>query len=107
MPQRAKVRRVCALQIGQVLGPAEAQRVRAAAEQAGVEQARDIARPHRPVGDAALWRLDLDHRLEPEQAARAGAHDRGRRGPRARGRMVQRRRDAVGAEREGRGVPGR
>ena len=43
---------------------------RPAANRPGTSPAVD-----RPEGDAARRRLDLDHRLEPEQAARAGAHD--------------------------------
>ena len=72
------------LQVGDLFGRAEAQRMRAAVEEAGVEQAGDVLRRHRAVGDAARRRLHFDQRLEPEHAARAVAHQvaRRRRAPR-------------------------
>ena len=58
-----------------VLDEAEEEGMLAAFEHAGVEQAVDVGRLGRPVAYAALWPLDLDGRLEPIHAARAGAHD--------------------------------
>jgi len=52
-----------------------AQRVRGASEQAGVEQTGRVVGCDRPVGDTTGRRFDLDQHLEPEQAARAVAHD--------------------------------
>ena len=58
-----------------VLDEAEEEGMLAAFEHAGVEQAVDVRRLGRPVAYAALWPLDLDGRLQPIHAARAGAHD--------------------------------
>ena len=58
-----------------LVGRAEPQRVVGASEHPALEETRDIVRAHRPVGDAALRRLDLDHRLQPQQATRAVAQD--------------------------------
>ena len=44
-------------------------------EKAAVEQAFHVASAHVAVGDAAARRLHLDHRLEPQEPARSGAHD--------------------------------
>ncbi len=69
-----------------------------ALQHAGLQQAFDVARRDGPVGDAPRRRLDLDHRLQPEQPARAGPHDaQGTAVGRSRAR--DRRRDAVGPER--------
>ena len=68
-----------------------------------VEQARDIARCHRAIGNAAPLGCDLDQRLEIEKAPRSGPNDRhvdaaplgfGGDGPR----------HMVGADRKGRGI---
>ncbi|MNQ63858.1 hypothetical protein D3C85_782550 [compost metagenome] len=63
-----------ALQIGNVFGRAQVQRVGAARQPAGVEQRGHVFGLHRAVGDAALRRGDFDQGFEPEQAARAVAH---------------------------------
>ena len=63
-----------ALQEGSILGPADAQRVGGTRWLAVGEKTRNVLRRHRPEGDAPARCLDLDHRLEPEQAARAGAN---------------------------------
>ena len=90
------------LEPGDVLGRAEPQRVRAVGED-GVEQALGIARRDRAIGDAACRRFHLDHRLEPIEAARAGAHDLDRDlAPRRRG--ADRGRDLFGADRQRPGV---
>jgi hypothetical protein len=48
-------------------------RLRAFGE-AGIEQVGHVVNGHRPVGHAACRRAHFDHRLQPEQAARAVAH---------------------------------
>src|SRR5262245_21560624 len=58
-----------------VLDEAEGEGMLATIQHAGVKQAVDIGRLHRPVADAALRPLNLNRRLEPVHAARAGAHD--------------------------------
>ena len=58
-----------------VLDEAEGERMLAAVQHAGIEQAVDIGGLHRPVADTALRPRNLDRRLEPVHAARAGAHD--------------------------------
>ena len=56
------------LQVRDLFGRTERERVLAALEKPGVEQARRRRRRHRPVGDAARRRrLDLDERLEPDR----------------------------------------
>ena len=60
----------------QLLRRTEAQRMRATGQQAGGQQRRDVGCGHRTVSDAAGRRGHLDHRFEPEQTARTGAHDR-------------------------------
>ena len=65
-----------ALQEGDLLGPADAQGVSGALHQSGFEQGRHIGGLHRAIGDAPCRRLDLDHRLQPEETARAGADQR-------------------------------
>ena len=64
-----------ALQPVELAHRAEPQLVSAASLEAGFEQRGDILRHDRAIGDAPLRRLDLDHRLEPEHAARAVADD--------------------------------
>ena len=71
--------------------------------QSAGEQARHVLRRHRSEGDAAAGRLDLDHRLEPEQAARTGAHDLDRKSLPP-GLVEHRRRDLVGADGAGGGI---
>ena len=63
-----------ALEERDLLGPADAQRMRRG-RQAVDEQAGNVLHRHRTEADAATGGLDLDQRLQPEQAARAGAHD--------------------------------
>ena len=58
-----------------VLDEAEGEGMLAAFEHAGVEQAVDIGGLGRSVAYAALRSLDLDRRLQPIHAARAGADD--------------------------------
>jgi len=60
---------------GMRLRPADAQRMRVARQQSGIEQAVHVGRLHRAVADAALGGLDLDQRLQPHHAARAVAAD--------------------------------
>ena len=65
------------------VGPSDSACV-AAGRKPGVEQRRQRrSGRHRAVGDAALRRLDLDHRLQPVEAARAVADDLDVRVPRA------------------------
>jgi hypothetical protein len=77
MPQRAKVSRCWAFQQQDRFRLAETKRMRFAIEKAGIEQPFDVTGRHRTVGDALAARGNFDHRLEPEQAARAGANDFG------------------------------
>ena len=92
-----------ALEEGNLFRPAEAQRM-SLVEAAG-DQARHVARCDRTERDAALRRRDLDHRLEPEQAARTGAHDLDRNALPA--RLVDDcRRDLVGPDGAGRRIAG-
>ena len=60
---------------GMPFGCAYAQRVRAGIGQHGVENGGDIGGRDRPIGDPAGGGIDLDQRLEPEQAARSVADD--------------------------------
>ncbi|MDT4852261.1 hypothetical protein FQZ97_864850 [compost metagenome] len=62
-------------QVGNGFRQAQAQRVFAASQPAGIEQPGDVFGLHGAVGDAPLRRGDLDQGLQPEQAARAVAHD--------------------------------
>lgn len=94
-----------ALQEKDLLGEPQAERVAlaAAAQESGVEQAGHILRSDRAVGDAALGRLDLDQRLQPEEPARAVARDA--QVHLALGRLGRDRRgDALGADSEGRRI---
>lgn len=75
MPQRAKVSRCWAFQEQDRFRLAETKRMRFAIEKAGIEQPFDVTGRHRTAGDALAARGNFDHRLEPEQAARAGAND--------------------------------
>ncbi len=43
--------------------------------EARLEHSGNVIGGHGPVGDPARARLDLDERLEPEEAARAVSHD--------------------------------
>ncbi len=47
----------------------------ATVEKSGSEQVGYVFDLHRPIGNAATAGLHLHQRLEPEQAARSGAHD--------------------------------
>jgi len=91
-----------ALQEGNVLGPSHTQRM-GSDRQAASKEARHVLGRHRPEADAATVGLDLDQRLEPEQAARARAHDLDRQAL-ALGLVDDRGRDLVGADGAGRGV---
>ncbi len=71
--REGKARLSC--EVGQGLWVAEAERMIPAVEETGTEEAIDVGRLDRAVGDAPRWCLDLDHGLQPEQAARAGPHD--------------------------------
>ena len=72
MPQRAKVSRVWRLSQGMSsVGPSRS--VCAPSARSGGQQRLRIGRRHRPVRDPAGRGLDLDHRLEPVEPARAGA----------------------------------
>ena len=64
------------------------------------------ARRDRAVGDPALRGRDLDHRLEPIQAARAVAHDLDWRCPLRSAAAAKRGRDLVGADRNRAGIAG-
>lgn len=87
------------------VGLAEAQGVGAARDEAGVEKRGHVLGRDRPIGDPAFRRLDLDHRLQPEHAARAVAGDFD-------GKPARRRfagdglRDGFRADRQGGGVDG-
>ena len=74
MPQRAKVSRVCRFSQGMSSVRPSRNLCAAIGPQRG-EQAFGVCGRDRSVGDAARRRLDLDHRFEPVQPARAGAHD--------------------------------
>ena len=56
------------LQEGNVLGPADAERMGGTRRQATGEEPGNVLDRHRPKGDASARCLDLDHRLEPEKA---------------------------------------
>src|SRR5208283_1903015 len=58
-----------------ILDLADRELVRGAAEKTGVEERGDVLRRHIAVADAPLRRLDLNEGLQPQQAARAVAHD--------------------------------
>ncbi|MCY1237955.1 hypothetical protein D9M72_506710 [compost metagenome] len=61
------------LQERDLFGQAVRQRMRAALQQASVEQRRHVCRADRSVGHAPRFGLHLDQRLQPEHAARAVA----------------------------------
>ncbi len=63
------------LEPGKLVHHADAFLVRLAFEHPGVDELADLGGLHRPVADTALRRLDLDQRLQPIHAARAGADD--------------------------------
>src|SRR5271165_4066318 len=62
-------------EIGDVLDPAQRGCVRPAGQKSGLEQRRRVRRRDWPVAHAPLRRLDLDERLQPEEAARTRPHD--------------------------------
>ncbi len=99
MPIRANVSRSCFLRYGiSSVGPWPSAWSPPVSRPASSSDG-DVLDGHRTVGDAALRRLDLDHRLQPEQAARTVADDLdGLAAPRA--LVGQRGRDVVGADRE-------
>jgi hypothetical protein len=77
-PQRAKGQpRLLGFRKGILSGVSQTERVVAAGEEACIEQAFDVGRLDRPIGDPAIGRVDFDHRLEPIGAARTVAHDLG------------------------------
>ena len=94
-----------ALEPRNLVGKAMRERMRAAVGQRGVEHTGGIVRRDRTIGDPPCRRRDLDHRLEPVEPARAGAHDLDVEMARGR-RLPQRGRDLVRADREGAGVAG-
>ena len=63
-------------EVGDLSDPAERLRMRAAGKKVRLEQLGHLLRRDRTIADASGGRLDLDERLEPEEAARSGAHDR-------------------------------
>lgn len=64
-----------ARQVGNGLGQSMAQRMAAALQHSGIDQARHRIGRDRAVGHAAFGRLDFHQCLQPQQAARAVAHD--------------------------------
>jgi hypothetical protein len=78
------------------LGRSERQRMRAAVEKVGIEEARHVRHAHRTVGEPALSGRDLDERLEPVRTARAVASQLDR-GPPARRLRGDRPRDLARA----------
>ncbi len=58
-----------------LLSEAKGELVRLTLEEAGIEQAGDIGGVYGTVGHTSRGRLHLHHRLEPEQATRAIAHE--------------------------------
>ena len=91
------------LQERMLLGFSDAQRVRTAVQEPGVEQAGNVARLDRAIGDAPLRRLGFDHGFEPEHSARAVA-DNIDRDPASFCRFLHRGGDLLGSKREGGGV---
>ena len=76
MPTRAKVSRSWERSQSRCSGrPSRSGCAPAPVERRG--ESGDVVRGHRPVGDAALVRGDLDERLQPQHAAGAVAHDAG------------------------------
>src|SRR5262245_43303035 len=72
----ARKRKPClARQERNALGRAKPLGVRATGEKIGLEQGGDVGCRYRAIRDAAGWGRNLDHRLEPIEAARSGAHD--------------------------------
>ena len=63
-------------EVGDVFDAAVRLRMRAAGEKVRLEQLRRLVRRDRTIAKASGGGLDLDERLEPEEAARSGAHDR-------------------------------
>jgi hypothetical protein len=82
---------------------ADAKRVIRAVEQPGREQARHVARRHRPVSDPPRRGLDLDERFQPSHPARAVANDLDR-APEPRRAVLQGCRDLIRATRDRKGV---
>ena len=63
------------LEVWDLVGEAVRKLVFFTVEELGLEEAWNVGRFHRAVGDAAVGRLDLDQRLQPQHAARAVADD--------------------------------
>ena len=63
-------------EVGDVFDPAKRLGMRAAGKKVRREQLSRLARRDRTIADPASGSLDLDERLEPEEAARSRAHDR-------------------------------
>ena len=84
---------------GDVLDPAEALRMSLAGQERRVEQGRCVLRRDRAVADPPFLRLDLDERLEPEEAARSRPDDL-ELDPRRAGFVLERRSGRIGADRE-------
>lgn len=88
-----------ALQIGNLVDDADARRMRGAVEPARVEERGDVGCREVRIADAARRGAHFDERLEPQQPARAVAHELDR--DAARGRLrLDRARERVGADRE-------
>ena len=93
------------LEIGNILDPSERLRVGAPDQEPAFEQRAGVRIRDRTVTHPAGRGLDFDERLQPEKAARTGAHDREVDAPIAR---LSRKRsgDGVGADGEGGGIAG-
>ena len=103
MPQRAKVSRVCRLSHGMSSGEPEPSGWAPPSSRPASSSDPTSPATDRAVSDAALGRRDLDHRLEPVEAARARAHDV--EGDAALpGGVREGRRDLVGADGERAGI---
>ena len=87
------------------LGDAEVQGMLVPGGDCRIEHAPRIGHGHRAIGDAARRGLDLDHRLQPIEAARAVADDLDRHASLG-GGLPERLGDRVAAERDGAGVAG-
>jgi hypothetical protein len=86
------------------LGDATPQQMRAVRDH-GIEHGGDVGGRHRAERDAAFCGGELDHRLQPVQAARTGADDFERDAALRRGRF-EHKRNFIGADRNGTGIAG-
>jgi hypothetical protein len=75
MPQFLKVSRVWLLSQGMVFDEVKAELMLSAFEHAVIEQTVDVANANRSIADPAFGSRHLNQRLEPIEAAAAGAHD--------------------------------